>query len=127
MVTNNPQYLDVDPQAVTTAGHWTAATAEQWRSWGHRARTRFEMARPDLRSTRVAAALWEYAGRWRPELLAVSAAVADLGIRTIAAAGAVDHADEEAAGSLSPTTAAAEEQHSQLRRPINSERVVEQT
>lgn len=121
---NSPRHLDVTPAVVIDAGRRTVTTAEQWRTWGQRARIRFEVTRPDLASTQVSNALTEYAGRWCPQLLAVSAEVAALGDLTATAAVVVDDADVDAAAALAPSSSAVAETGSYLRRPINSERVV---
>lgn len=120
---STPDYFEVDPYIVGLAGEQTTATAEAWQTWGDRARTRLEVAGPDLVSTRVSAALGDYAALWCPELQAVSAEVAALGISTAGAANVIGEADRQAADSLAGDAAEVCGQQSVLRRPINGEQI----
>lgn len=113
---NEAGYLEVDTGAVVRAGQATAATADDWGSWGARSRAVFQIAVADVRSETLLAAIEDYAAGVVAAAIRVGQQVHNLGTDTASAGAVVDNTDLEAAAELQPPAPT-------LPRPVNGERV----
>lgn len=114
-----PDHLDVETGVVTDAGRRTAATAEQWSSWGDRIRSSFDFAREEVCDNTIRAALETYGSEVERGARHVAANVETLGVNTTSAAHTIADADATAADTLTGQGRGGAEQAEVLRRPIN--------
>lgn len=112
-------YLDVNTGTVVEAGRRTAATADQWSSWGDRIRSSFDVARDDVCDTTIQTELEVYSSEVVRDARYVAAAVETLGVNTAAAAHTIDNADTTAVDLLTTQGQTSAEQGAALQRPIN--------
>jgi hypothetical protein len=116
---NQPDYLDLDPLAVTSAGTRTAGTAADWADWASRSETLLRDAAGGARQTTVADAFETYLSRWNPTLRGLAGRVDGLGTNAVSASQVVDSADRDSATALQAPAGDQQTRSSHLRRPIN--------
>lgn len=116
-----PGYLDVYPEPVGNAGRQTAATSTDWAAWSGRSESRLRSAGGSARSTKVSTAFENYLSQWNPTFRNLGVRAENLGGNAVAASGTVVSSDGEGEGILRDRTVTAENQGSQLTRPINAQ------
>jgi hypothetical protein len=112
-------YLDVDPEAVATAGRRTAATASTWEVWASRSDSVLRDCATEARDSTVSAAIEGYLSSLNPTLKALAKQVDTVGTNTVSAAHSVQNSDTEAAALLDQQGHHVDHLTSALRRPIN--------
>lgn len=116
-------HLDVDPGAVTTAGHQVSDTAGNWQEWAGQARTALLDASTWVRNTTVSTATQEYGTIWNPKLQQLASQVDTLGGNVVTAAYVVDGSDVEATHLVTAGHTQVDEQSGLLARPIHADPV----
>lgn len=111
-------FLDVITDVVTAAGHRTAATSSQWRTWAGQAEETLRAAPAAAHSGVVSAAASGYLEDWNTKLHRVAAEVDALGTNTASASSVVNNADADADGFLRAFGQTAQAEGSQLSRPV---------
>lgn len=107
-------FVDVSTGIVADAGQRTAATGQEWSSWGDRIRRVFDLSRDNVQDWVIRGHLETYASDVERGARGVAANIEILGDNTTSAAHTIDHADADAANTL-------HQQHGggTLGRPIN--------
>lgn len=112
-------YLDLAPEAVSTAGRRTAQTSSTWGGWATRSETLLRNAAGGARQGKVTNAFETYLSRWNPKLKGLAVRADGLGTNAVSASYTVDQGDGDAAAIVHGHSGDAHSQASHLNRPIN--------
>ncbi|GAA1663860.1 hypothetical protein [Fodinicola feengrottensis] len=112
------RYLDVDPDAVGTAGRTTASTSTDWESWASHVDGQLRGAAEQASDPVVTPAFEDHLCTWNPRIQSMARNVDALGTNAVSASNVVANADSTSTTTLTTTGAAAHGLSSVLSRPI---------
>lgn len=112
-------YLDTNPDAVSSSGRSTANTSSDWSGWASHSEVMLRNAAGGARSTKVTNAFETYLSQWRPTLQNMATRATNLGSNAVTASYTVDGADQDGAGLLGLRARTGQQQASELNRPVN--------
>ena len=111
-------YLDVDPDAVGTAGRTTANTSTHWGSWAGHVDGQLRNAAAEANDPVVTAAFEDHLSTWNPRIQGMATNADALGTNAASAANVVVNADSGATATLNGTGSTIQGLTTQLSRPI---------
>jgi len=114
-------YLDVDTDAVASAGNATAGTSGEWSGWASQVATQLRGAASSASESEVSSAIEGFLSMWNPRLQGLAANAEALGINAASASHAVVNADGTSTGMLNQVAATDYGSCPVLSRPITSD------
>lgn len=113
-----PNFIDLNPEAVSGAGRRTAATSQDWDAWARRAAEALRHAAAVARDPVVGGAFEEYLSARNAAMQGLVTSSRAQGTNAVSAAQTMVGADQQSAGTLNQAAAEALRVNSAVSRPI---------
>lgn len=113
-----PDFLDLDPGTVATAGHSTAATSTEWQAWGSRVETLLRTAATDAQQPVVTSAFEEHLATWNPRIHGAAHNAEALGTNATSASTVMVNTDGTSSTRLAGCVVDEHRMQTWLSRPI---------